>query len=177
MAFRVQGTVHSQSLGGAGYDNREAPIAVMIRYTTRMFWWGFGYLDPTNNFGFSFTPNITAVEQGVKFDKTIDLLKALTPKPKLIHSITIEGSGWALDSVVHQFAMKPLEAFADPEAPYRTDPTMKPTANQPDVMVPAYCPAAPPTCTSPTSCVIPVGWPVPPPECIPPGYPKYPGAK
>lgn len=152
MAFRVQGTVNDQSLGGAGWDNREAPIAIMIQYTdvsgvkhstltafnegepddratTRMFWWGFGYKDPTNVFNYNnFTPNLTAVSQSVRFDKTINLFDKLTVKPKIIHTITIEGSGWAVDSVVRQFAMKPLEAFEDPQAPYRNGPTVKPTA-------------------------------------------------
>ena len=149
MAFRVQGTIKSQSLGGAGYDNREAPIAVMIQYTdskgikhsslnafnegepddrktTRMFWWGYGYLNPTSDFGYGFTPNLTAVKQNTKFDETsFDLKKKLDIK--IIHSITIEASGWTLESILNQFAMKPLEAFTDTTGPTlpNTQPTTK----------------------------------------------------
>ena len=148
LAFRLQGTINLQSLSGAGYDNREAPLAVMIQYTdskgvkhntltafnegepndnatTRMYWWGFGYLNPAYNFGFNFTPSITPVEQSVKFDKTSeDLMKKLDIK--IIHTITIEASGWSLDSSLQQFSMKPLEAFVDPDAPYRNGPMVQP---------------------------------------------------
>ena len=142
MAFRVRGAVHYQSLGGAGYDNREAPIAVMIQYTdtkgvkhsslnafnegepndrntTRMFWWGFGYLNPTTTFGFNnFTPSISPVTQSTSFDITIDLFEKLGRTVKIVNTITIEGSGWGLCSTVTGFAMKPNEAFIDPSAPY-----------------------------------------------------------
>ena len=153
LAFRVQGTIVQQTLGGAGMDNREAPLAVMIQYTdskgvrhsslnafnegesddnatTRMYWWGFGYLNPEYNFGYGFTPNLTAVEQNVKFDKVSGDLRSLdiSLDIKIIHTITLEASGWALESVLHQFAMKPLEAFADPDAPYRDGP---PTGSKP----------------------------------------------
>ena len=143
LAFRIQGTIKSQTLGGAGWDDREAPVAVMIQYTdskgvrhntlkafnegeaddrntTRMIWHGYGYLNPTSDFGYGFTPSLTAVKQNVKFDETSLDLKKLDIK--IIHTITIEASGWGLESIVHQFAMKPLEAFADPQAPYRNGP-------------------------------------------------------
>jgi hypothetical protein len=143
MAFRVRGTINFQSLAGAGYDNREAPIAVMIQYTdinglrhsslrafnegesddrntTRMFWFGFGYLDTTTTFGFSnFVPSIIPVEQGVPFDVTVDFFEKLGRTVKTIHSITLEGSGWSMCSTITDFAMKPKEAFQDPSAPYR----------------------------------------------------------
>ena len=143
LAFRIQGTIKNQTLGGAGWDNREAPVAVMIQYTdskgvrhntlkafnegeeddrntTRMIWHGYGYLNPASDFGYGFTPSLTAVKQNVKFDETSLDLKKLDIK--IIHTITIEASGWGLESVVSQFAMKPLEAFADPQAPYRNGP-------------------------------------------------------
>ena len=143
MAFRVRGTIFYQSLGGAGFDNREAPVAVMIQYTdtkgvkhssltafnegepddrntTRMFWWGFGYLEPTNSFGFSnFKPSVSPVQQAVPFDIKVDLFEKLGRTVKTINTITLEGSGWSLCSIISGFAMKPNEAFADPNAPYR----------------------------------------------------------
>ncbi|HRS81897.1 MAG TPA: hypothetical protein P5238_00315, partial [Smithellaceae bacterium] len=100
-----------QTLTGTGWQGREAPIAVMVTYTdvsgvvrnglgsmanpsesqaNRMFWHGFYYANPTGN---SQTWHGTKVSQGSWYTYEVDLM-SLNPKPKIIHAVGAEGSGW-----------------------------------------------------------------------------------
>ena len=109
LTARVKADV--QKLDGTGWQGREAPIAVMVTYTdekgvlrnglgsmanppepqaNRMFWNGFYYADPTGN---SRNWNGTKVVKGQWFTYTVDLM-TLDPKPKIIHAVGAEGSGW-----------------------------------------------------------------------------------
>ncbi|HCX02107.1 MAG TPA: hypothetical protein DHO02_06940, partial [Syntrophaceae bacterium] len=100
-----------QTLTGTGWQGREAPVAVMVTYTdvsgvvrnglgsmanpsesqaNRMFWHGFYYANPTGN---SQTWHGTKVSQGSWLTYEVDLM-SLNPKPKIIHAVGAEGSGW-----------------------------------------------------------------------------------
>lgn len=100
-----------QNLTGTGWQGREAPVAVMVTYTdvsgvvrnglgsmanptesqtNRMFWHGFYYANPT---GDSRDWNGTKVGQGSWYTYEVDLM-SLNPKPKIIHAVGAEGSGW-----------------------------------------------------------------------------------
>jgi hypothetical protein len=100
-----------QNLTGTGWQGREAPVAVMVTYTdvagvvrnglgsmanptesqtNRMFWHGFYYANPTGN---SQTWHGTKVSQGSWHTYEVDLM-SLNPKPKMIHAVGAEGSGW-----------------------------------------------------------------------------------
>ena len=102
-----------QRLDGTGWQGREAPVALLVTYTDvngqvrkglgsmanppepqadRMFWHGFYYLDPTGN---SRNWNGTKVNRGAWYTYEIDLM-SLNPKPKLIHAVGAEGSGWSV---------------------------------------------------------------------------------
>jgi hypothetical protein len=96
-----------QTLTGTGYNGREAPIAIFMKYTDmsgvvhellsenpseprNMFWNGFYYLDPT-------PPSISAhgskIPRGAWQSLNVDLLRSI-PKPRTIHFIGAEGAGW-----------------------------------------------------------------------------------
>ena len=100
-----------QTLNGTGWQGREAPVAVMVTYTdvqgvkrvglgsmanpvepqgNRMFWHGFYYVDPTGN---SRNWNGTKVGKSVWYTYQMDLM-TLNPRPKIIHAVGAEGSGW-----------------------------------------------------------------------------------
>lgn len=125
LKFRLKGIIYNQTLARSGRDNREAPIGVMIKYTdkngvlhntltafnadepddretTRMFWWGFSYLNEAQ-FEQNFTPSISNVVKDEEFDLTIAIPENI--EIKTIHSISIEGSGWTLSSKVKYFEM------------------------------------------------------------------------
>lgn len=96
-----------QTLTGTGYNGREAPVAVFVRYTDmngvlhdqlsenpneprNMFWNGFYYLDPT---GSSITAHGTKVVKSSWYRFSKDLMQ-LSPRPRTIHFIGAEGAGW-----------------------------------------------------------------------------------
>jgi hypothetical protein len=100
-----------QTLNGTGWQGREAPVAVMVTYTdvqgvkrvglgsmanpvepqaNRMFWHGFYYINPTGN---SRNWNGTKVNKSQWYTYQIDLM-TLNPKPRIIHAVGAEGSGW-----------------------------------------------------------------------------------
>jgi len=100
-----------QRLDGTGWQGREAPVALFVTYTDvngqvrkglgsmanppepqidRMFWHGFYYADPTGN---SRNWNGTKVNRGSWYTYEMDLM-SLNPKPKIIHAVGVEGSGW-----------------------------------------------------------------------------------
>jgi hypothetical protein len=100
-----------QRLDGTGWQGREAPVALLVTYTDvngqvrrglgsmanppepqadRMFWHGFYYADPTGN---SRDWNATKVTRGSWYTYEFDLM-TLNPKPKTIHAVGAEGSGW-----------------------------------------------------------------------------------
>ena len=100
-----------QTLDGTGWQGREAPVSVLVTYTDvngqvrkglgsmanppesqtdRMFWQGFYYADPTGN---SRNWNGTKVSRGSWYTYEFDLM-SLNPKPKTIHAVGAEGSGW-----------------------------------------------------------------------------------
>jgi len=96
-----------QKLTGTGYNGREAPIAVFVKYTDasgavhellsedpneprNMFWNGFYFLDPTAP---SIAAHGTKVAKGGWFHYTVDLT-ARHPKPQYIHFVGAEGAGW-----------------------------------------------------------------------------------
>ncbi len=103
-------TAHNQTLSGTGMQGREAPVAVEIKYTDvnnvvhdalpedpsilperRMFWRGFYYLDPSSS---SYTTyGGIKVTQNAPYTFEFDLM-TLTPKPKIIHFVSLAGSGW-----------------------------------------------------------------------------------
>jgi hypothetical protein len=101
-----------QRLDGTGWQGREAPVAIFVTYTDvngqvrkglgsmanppepqadRMFWHGFYYADPTGN---SRDWNGTKVNRGGWYTYEVDLM-SLNPKPKTIHAVGAEGSGWS----------------------------------------------------------------------------------
>jgi hypothetical protein len=101
-----------QRLDGTGWQGREAPVAIFVTYTdvtgvvrnglgsmanppesqaNRMFWHGFYYLNPS---GSSQSWNGTKVGQGGWYTYEVDLM-SLNPKPKTIHAVGAEGSGWS----------------------------------------------------------------------------------
>ncbi|MBF0441160.1 MAG: hypothetical protein HQK54_04585 [Oligoflexales bacterium] len=111
LMLRMNLTVEKQTLEGTGIDGREAPVAVAISYTdindvthstlnayntgepddrktTRFFWRGFYYAEKGDNKEFGIKVN-----QNEPFDFAFDLM-TLDPKPKLMHYLVIEGSGW-----------------------------------------------------------------------------------
>jgi hypothetical protein len=96
------------NLTGTGWNGREAPVAVFVKYTDasgavhellsenpnephNMFWNGFYFLDPVSP---SIGTNGTKVGRGNWFNYTVDLM-ARNPKPRYIHFIGAEGAGWA----------------------------------------------------------------------------------
>ncbi len=103
--------VKTQTLAGTGFDQREAPVALVVKYTdakgvlhsslnainegeaddratTRMFWRGFYYLERSGQMA-----DGIKVNQNVATEFSFDLM-TLSPKPKLIHFVAIEGGGW-----------------------------------------------------------------------------------
>lgn len=99
--------VDQQRLGGTGYDGREAPLALFVTYTdvsgvkhdrlpvkadhaaNSMFWRGLYILKPQPP---ASGANGLMLEPGVWSIVTIELME-LDPKPLIIHSLGIEGSG------------------------------------------------------------------------------------
>jgi len=102
-----------QRLDGTGWQGREAPVALFVTYTDingqvrkglgsmanppesqadRMFWHGFYYADPTGN---SQNWNGAKVNRGSWYTYEMDLM-SLNPKPKTIHAVGAEGSGWSV---------------------------------------------------------------------------------
>ena len=102
-----------QRLDGTGWQGREAPVAIFVTYTdingvvrnglgsmanppesqaNRMFWHGFYYADPTGN---SRNWNGTKVGKGNWYTYEVDLM-SLSPRPKVIHAVGAEGSGWSV---------------------------------------------------------------------------------
>ena len=113
-----------QRLDGTGWQGREAPVAIFVTYTdvsgvvrnglgsmanppesqaNRMFWHGFYYLDPSGN---SQSWNGTKVGQGSWYTYEVDLT-SLNPKPKTIHAVGAEGSGWSVrDGKIQSLSLK-----------------------------------------------------------------------
>ncbi|MGB8216360.1 MAG: hypothetical protein WCE94_03570 [Candidatus Methanoperedens sp.] len=108
-ALNLRATIKAdeQTLGGTGFNGREAPIAIFARYTdmngvlhgnlgedpkdpNRMFWTGFYFMDPT---GSSITDFGIKTQKGEWYNYEFDLMK-LSPKPKTIDIIGAEGAGW-----------------------------------------------------------------------------------
>ena len=99
--------VDKQRLSGTGYDGREAPLALFVTYTDikgvkhdqlplnladtekRLFWRGVYTLKPQPP---ASETNGTLLEAGVWSTISFELM-ALEPKPKVIHSVGVEGSG------------------------------------------------------------------------------------
>jgi hypothetical protein len=107
LVLNVTVRADQQTLTGTGYNGREAPIAVFMKYTDmngvvhdllsenpseprNMFWNGFYYLDPTPP---SISAHGTKVPRGAWHTVSGDLLRAI-PKPRLIHFVGAEGAGW-----------------------------------------------------------------------------------
>lgn len=108
-----------QTLTGTGWNAREAPIAVFVKYTDangtvheqlsenpneprNMFWNGFYYLDPTGN---SKTQHGTRVGKGATTSFNVDLM-SLSPRPKHIHFVGAEGGGWPpRDGKLHSLSL------------------------------------------------------------------------
>jgi hypothetical protein len=111
LVLTFKGVVTGQTLPGTGYDDREAPLSVTVRYvdengkmhntlnaynegepddrkTTRMFWKGFS-ADNSRNVN----ENTIKVTKDVLFTESFDLMK-LTPKPKKIEMVAISSAGW-----------------------------------------------------------------------------------
>jgi hypothetical protein len=112
LILTYNGKILAQSLGGTGFDAREAPFAVVISYvdeagtdhttlnainsgepddrnSTRMFWRGV-YSIPSygrEDAGFFY-------EMGRDFSFSVDLMYDLPIKPKKINYIAFEGAGW-----------------------------------------------------------------------------------
>jgi hypothetical protein len=95
------------TLTGTGYNGREAPIAVFMKYADvngmvhdllsenphearNMFWSGFYYLDPTAP---SVAANGTKIGRGGWFTYTADLA-GRNPRPRHVYFIGAEGAGW-----------------------------------------------------------------------------------
>ena len=98
-----------QTLTGTGYNGREAPIAVFVKYTDvngtlheqlsenpneprNMYCNGFYYLDPTSP---SINAHGTRVSRGSWYAFSTDLMQT-SPRPKFIHFIGAEGGGWPM---------------------------------------------------------------------------------
>jgi hypothetical protein len=96
-----------QTLSGTGLNGREAPVAIAISYLDengtehnllgenpkaagQMFWRGFYYLNPTGGSGMV---NGVKVTQNQSYTFTFDLM-TLSPKPKVIRFVGVEGAGW-----------------------------------------------------------------------------------
>lgn len=96
--------VDAASLTGTGWDGLEAPVSVFVSYTdadgTRhiqsaagpdgRLWRGFYYADPVPP---AVDTNGIKVERGVWQELELDLMQ-LKPRPKRIHAVGAESSGW-----------------------------------------------------------------------------------
>jgi len=98
-----------QTLSGTGWQGREAPVAIAVSYQdvegnehnllspdssgpSQMFWRGFYYLDPAKDDNSKTTHGIK-VAQGQSYSYSYDLMN-LSPKPKKIYYVAVEGAGW-----------------------------------------------------------------------------------
>lgn len=113
--------VDKQRMSGTGYDGREAPLALFVTYTDvkgvkhdqlplntsdtekRLFWRGLYILKPQPP---ASEANGIFLETGVWSTISFELME-LEPKPKVIHSVGIEGSGRSpRDASVRWFSVK-----------------------------------------------------------------------
>lgn len=99
LILRADVRVNRQTQGGTGPDGREAPVAIAVCYTDAAgrehcrgsgFWRGFYALAPEEPNG---NANGQKVPQGMWYRFIFDLMQ-LTPPPKTIHSVALEGAGW-----------------------------------------------------------------------------------
>lgn len=107
LIFSATVRADQQRLTGTGYNGREAPIAVYVKYTDasgavhdqlsenpneprNMFWNGFYFLDPVAP---SIAAHGTKVVKGNWLNYSVDLMTR-NPKPKYIHFLGAEGCGW-----------------------------------------------------------------------------------
>ncbi len=107
LIFSATVRADQQRLTGTGYNGREAPIAVYVKYTDasgavhdqlsenpneprNMFWNGFYFLDPVAP---SIAAHGTKVVKGSWLNYSVDLMTR-NPKPKYIHFLGAEGCGW-----------------------------------------------------------------------------------
>jgi hypothetical protein len=142
-ALNLKGTIKAdeQTLTGMGWNGREAPIAVFIRYTdvngvvhgnlgedpkdpNRMFWVGLYILDPT---GQSITDFGIKTNKGEWYTNEVDLMM-LSPKPKTIDIIGAEGAGWSTrDGKVKSISLTCVAsgatAYATPSTTVKVTPT------------------------------------------------------
>lgn len=108
-------------MAGTGLNGLEAPLAVFVEYTDAdgivhktktqgaqgVFWRGFYYEEPVPP---AVTLNGQKVERGIWQEYKFDLM-TLQPKPRLIHAIGAEGSGWGRRSaVLRQLSLTSAEA-------------------------------------------------------------------
>lgn len=121
LLFTAEVKVDKQRLGGTGWNGREAPLALFVTYTDvngvkhdrlplkaddmerRMFWRGLYILKPqppaSDIYGLS-------LETGVWSTVSFELME-LDPKPRIIHSFGVEGSGRApRDASVRRVSLK-----------------------------------------------------------------------
>ena len=98
--LRADIKVDRQTLGGTGQDGHTAPLAIAICYEDRKgnphcqnesYWRGFYSLEPGEG---EHRRNGQKVPQGLWYRYIFDMMQ-LAAKPKYIHFIALEGSGWA----------------------------------------------------------------------------------
>jgi hypothetical protein len=121
LLFTAEVKVDKQRLGGTGWNGREAPLALFVTYTDvngvkhdrlplkaddverRMFWRGLYTLKPQPP---ASDMNGIALEAGVWSTVSFELME-LDPKPRIIHSFGVEGSGRApRDASVRKVSLK-----------------------------------------------------------------------
>jgi hypothetical protein len=121
LLFTAEVKVDKQRLGGTGWNGREAPLALFVTYTDvngvkhdrlplkaddverRMFWRGLYILKPQPP---ASDMNGIALEAGVWSTVSFELME-LDPKPRIIHSFGVEGSGRApRDASVRKVSLK-----------------------------------------------------------------------
>jgi hypothetical protein len=129
--LRVVAKADEQTLSGTGWNGREAPVAVFMRYTDvngvvhgnlgedpkearRMFWIGLYFKYPE---GGSISDYGVKTRQGEWYTNEVDLM-ALEPRPKTIDFIGAEGAGWAnRDGKVKSISLTCAAAGVTPPVP------------------------------------------------------------
>lgn len=110
LLFQATVRVDEAKLAGTGLTGLEAPLALYVLYAdaagnehvkevsgpTGRFWRGFYYEDPLPP---GVRTNGEKVERGQWCDVQVELMN-LNPRPKTIHAIGVEGSGWARRAAV-----------------------------------------------------------------------------
>lgn len=100
LLLRADVKVDRQALGGTGTDGHTAPLAIAVCYEDRAgkqhcgkdsFWRGFYSLEPAEG---QQCANGQKVPPDLWYRYIFDMMQ-LEPKPKYIHFIALESSGWA----------------------------------------------------------------------------------